>query len=878
MGQVYRACDTRLGREVAIKLLADDLVNDPAAAARFEREWRTIARLSHPNILALYDVGREAGLTFAVMELVPGASLRQRLAGGALPAARAVDIAIQIARGLHAAHQANVVHRDLKPENVIVSPAGHITILDFGLARDRLQPAGGATGDETVTVGVTETGVVLGTRGYMAPEQVRAEVVDHRADIFALGTVLYEMLAGRRAFMGPSPVETLHAVLATDPDMSALPASRPALRRIVSRCLEKRPEDRFNSALDVAYALEAVAPAEDDVTAPGGGAAHVSTWWRSPAVWVAGALLVTAGAGGGRLLLRGSPGGSEAQAPISLRAQLQGPPGVVIDLAFSPDGRRLGANAASGPDASALWTRETSDASWRQLAPVNLREAGWLAWSPDGRSLLYPALDGGAFRLRVVDIASGAIRTLFDSDPNKVDLTQGSDDPEVLESSGERMGGAWGEAGILVGGNRLRHVSPDGGVVTALLNPGKSVRSQRWPTFLPDGRTFVFTQAGSAESDRGVFIGRVGSPAARRLLPVPAAAVVTRSGHLVYAHDGTVMAAPFDFSANQVSGPARVIASGLGVRGDYSWFTVSPQGTVALPFVDGARVPLAELELFDRTGLVTKTIGEPDRYSQLSLSPDGSRVLVESERPAFDIITIDKGLRVPVGYPSGAIYYASPVWSPDGLRAAAVQYAPGPERNLCTIDIATGRVHVLVRTERGRWPQAWTGDGREIVVSRWETGGSSVFAIPVDDPAAERRLSPEGAFVADKAAISPDDGWVAYHTNETGAFEVYVQPRAATTGRRRISPRGGMSPAWSDRGRELFYLQPDGTFMVVPFSASMMPGPPAALFRIRSTPAPNRRQFAVLPGAQRFVFISAIDSGFSEQISVVTNWTAILER
>ena len=195
MGQVYRARDSRLGREVAIKLLADDLVNDPAAAARFEREWRTVARLSHPNILALHDVGRQAGLTFAVMELVPGASLRQRLAGGALPPAKAVDIAIQIARGLHAAHQANIVHRDLKPENVIVSPAGHITILDFGLARDRLGPAGGARGDDTVTVGVTETGVVLGTRGYMAPEQVRAEAVDHRADIFALGAVLYEMLA-----------------------------------------------------------------------------------------------------------------------------------------------------------------------------------------------------------------------------------------------------------------------------------------------------------------------------------------------------------------------------------------------------------------------------------------------------------------------------------------------------------------------------------------------------------------------------------------------------------------------------------------------------------------------------------------------------------
>ena len=875
MGQVYRARDSRLGREVAIKLLADDLVNDPAAAARFEREWRTVARLSHPNILALHDVGREPGLTFAVMELVPGASLRQRLAGGALPPAKAVDIAIQIARGLHAAHQANIVHRDLKPENVIVSPAGHITILDFGLARDRPGPAGGARGDDTVTVGVTETGVVLGTRGYMAPEQVRAEAVDHRADIFALGAVLYELLAGERAFTGPSPVETLHAVLAEDPDMSALPASRPALRRIVSRCLEKRPEDRFNSALDVAYALEAVAPAEDQAIGP---AVHVSTAWRSPAVWMAGALLVIAGAGGGRLLLRGSPGGSEAQAPISLRAQLQGPPGVVIDLAFSPDGRRLGAIAASGPDASALWTRETSDASWRQLAPVNLREAGWLAWSPDSRSLLYPAFDGGAFRLRVVDVTSGAIRTLLDSDPNEVDSTDGSTDSDVLESSAERMGGAWAEAGILVGGHRLRHVSPDSGVVTALLNPGTSVRSQRWPAFLPDGRTFVFTQAGSAESDRGVFIGRVGSPERRRLLPVPAAVVVTRSGHLLYSHDGTVMAAPFDLSTNQVSGPARVIASGLGVRGDYSWFTVSPQGTVALPFVDAARVPLAELELFDRTGLVTKTIGEPDRYFQLSLSPDGSRVLVESERPAFDIITIDKGLRVPLGYPSGAIYYASPVWSPDGLRAAAVQHAPGPERNLCTIDIATGRVHVLVRTERGRWPQAWTRDGREIVVSRWETGGSSLFAVPVDDPAAERRLSPEGAFVADKAAISPDDRWVAYHTNETGAFEVYVQPRAAPAGRRRISPRGGMSPAWSDTGGELFYLQPDGTLMAVPFSASVAPGPPAALFRIRPTPAPNRRQFAVLPGAQRFIFISAIDAGGSEPISVLTNWTTILER
>ena len=253
MGEVYRARDPRLGREVAIKVLAADLTGSPQAAARFEREWHVVASLSHPNILSLHDVGQHDGFTFAVMELVPGETLRQRLTSGALPARKALEYAIQIARGLGAAHQAGIVHRDLKPENIIVTPDGHVKILDFGLARPQRDsnPDG-----STALADITDSGVVLGTRSYMAPEQARGEATDQRSDIFSFGAVLYEMLTGSRAFTGASPVEVLHAVIASEPDASKLSSTHPAVRRIVTRCLEKRPEERFTSAHDLAYALE----------------------------------------------------------------------------------------------------------------------------------------------------------------------------------------------------------------------------------------------------------------------------------------------------------------------------------------------------------------------------------------------------------------------------------------------------------------------------------------------------------------------------------------------------------------------------------------------------------------------------------------------
>jgi eukaryotic-like serine/threonine-protein kinase len=862
MGEVYRARDTRLGRDVAVKVIGTRREHSAAASARFEREWHIVAGLSHPNIVALYDVGQQDGLTFAVMELVAGETLRQRVRGGPLAARKAIELGIQIARGLDAAHRVGIVHRDLKPENLVITPGGHVKILDFGLARPAEgEPAGGGS-TETAAL-VTDAGTVLGTAGYMAPEQARGEPADHRADIFSFGAVLYEILTGRLAFGGATAVERMHAVLTIEPDLTRLAAMYPSLRHVVMRCLEKRPDDRFSSAHDLAFALEAVGEASA-ATAPLIGPSPGSRRWLRHAGLIVAlvAMLVTGVALGRGFAPRLATG--PVAAP-GLRSQIEGPPGHLGELAFSPDGAMLAAVAWGSDFLATIWVRPAAGAEWRQVAATSMRYQAWCAWAPDSRSLLYPSLVDGSARLRVIDVQTGTVRTLDDP-------TAAGEGPSPLTST--RVGGAWSRsAGLLIGGQRLRKVSVASGAHEDAVETDASVQWQAWPSFLPDGTSFIFTQDSTDQSRRGIFLGRTGSPRVTRLLPVVGNARLSPSGHLLYARGDALMAAPLDLATERLTGEPRLVASGLPVVEGFSWISVSPRDEVAFATA-GTRVVRSELIVFDRTGKRLDELGELRSLAELALSPDARRIAVlQSGRP-IDLIDVQKGPHVAVGRPPAGRWVGSPAWSPDGRRIAATLYEPPTGRHLAFIEVATGQVAVVLRPDRARWPQAWSADGREIVVAVWEPTGASLWAVRADAPRTERRLSPEGPVSVRDATLSPDDRWLAYDSNETGEFEIYLQSFDRPTERRRVSPDGGGAPTWSRNGREILYVRPDGMLMAVPVRPPMETGAPIALFKMPIDPRRPGKQYVVLPEGR---LVANVPSAAQEPsvATLLTHWTAL---
>jgi hypothetical protein len=570
MGEVYRARDPRLGREVAIKVIAARIADDPSALARFEREARAVARLSHPNIVAIHDIGREQGITYAVMELLPGEALRRRLLSGALQVRKALDVATQVARGLGAAHEAGIAHRDLKPENVFVLPDGQVKILDFGLAQALAPDESGASSTTRLDL-LTAPGTVSGTPAYMAPEQIQGLRVDGRCDIFALGSVLFEMLSGRRPFAGNSSLDVMHAIVHDEPAPAALADLPGSIRRIMLRCLEKQPQDRFSSARDLAFALEAAAETGSD----SGTRLETLPAWRTRTRLRGGAALGAATLGvalavGYAWLPRAEPS-PVAPAVHSMRLLLPGPPGYINSWRFSPDGRMLATLVRAGtarrdpgaPDLerAGVWVCDLISAEWRQLAPTNRidEHLSALAWSPDGRSVLFQAVVPGAIELRSVDVSSRALRPL-----GRLDGTRGAE------------GASWSrESGIVIGGRTLRILSPESGALADLLPLDAAVSWRRWPWFLDDGRTFVFTQDGRSERERGIFLEHVGSTGVVRLLPVVSNAIVTRLGSLVYADGGALLAVPLDLTTERTVGAPRPLATGQVTYEGYTWFAVS---------------------------------------------------------------------------------------------------------------------------------------------------------------------------------------------------------------------------------------------------------------------------------------------------------------
>ena len=706
MGEVYRARDPRLGRDVAIKVLPGLFSADVDRLHRFEQEARAAAALSHPNILAVLDIGTDANAPFIVSELLEGETLRERVNAGPVAVRKAIQYALAIAHGLTAAHEKGILHRDLKPENVFVTGDNRIKILDFGLAKLTQDPS--AAGSSIVTAPATQPGVVLGTVGYMAPEQVRGLPVDHRADLFALGAILYELLSGRRAFSRDTAPETMAAILNEDPaDLSAAAgAIPPDLVRIVNRCLEKRPSERFQTASDLAFALQGLSDASGVSKAT---SAVRPSFRRAWIGWAVAVLLLATLAPLAFRHVRERP-----PSPGSIRFQVAptvefGGPG---NFSVSPDGRHLAFVGRGSDGIARLWIRAMDSLEVRPLPGSELGDSSPPPfWSPDGR---FVAFDAGG-RLKKLDVSGGLPQTLCD-------LPRGS----------VAVGGSWNRDGDIIFGNfgGLLRVRESGGTASPLtsLDASRKEEYHLLPTFLPDGRHFVYLRVSpGAPEASGIYIGTLDAkPEAQnleRLLPYEigvtyAAAANSGPGRLLFLREGTLIAQPFDERRLALAGEPVPVAERVGAFRDGAFFSVSTNDVLVYRTADTD----SQLTWFDRLGAVSGRASEPGGFRGVALSPDGRRAVAPRTNPLdttqtdlwlFDLTRGSGATRMTLG---GGIA-ESPVWYPDGTRIVYTFNNSSLRQKL-----ASGErdEEELLRSNSASslWANSWSPDGRFLLYSR----------------------------------------------------------------------------------------------------------------------------------------------------------------
>jgi len=873
MGEVYRARDTRLGRDVAVKVLPPDLARDAQALARFEREARAVAALSHPNIVALYDIGTEQGV-FIVTELLEGQTLRDRLHAGALPPRKALEFAAQMAAGLAAAHERGVVHRDLKPENVFVTADGRIKLLDFGLAQIPAAPLAAAGRSVAQTTVGTTPGMVLGTLGYMAPEQVRGQSVDARADIFALGAVLYEMVTGARAFAGETPADTISAILHRDPPPVAAASGvtiAPQIDRLVRRCLEKSPGDRFQSARDLMFAIEAMATGSSPGSPERGYDGEPN---RNPernlvvsgvsgtktALTAIGLAIVLAAAAfvAGR---RTAPAPASAAAPAA-RFGIPTSMGWFDAVSVSPDGRYIvytGGSETSGTSgftglgdvfrSSGFWLRRTDAIEVRRL-PDTESAMPLFFWSPDSRSVGY--ITGNALMVR--EVPDGTAR-------------------RIAEVPGRAFGAAWGPSDIVVattGG--LYRLAPTGGPLRLFVATDPSRDTWRgWPSFLPDGRLLygALTRGNNEEHlethaatldgrDLGtVFTGGVGATYA--------------DGHLLYGSHGALYAQPFDAAHLKTVGERVQIAPSVAQDWRSGLLVARASDNGVLVFRVASQ-SMFQFTWFDREGRRLGTVGAPGAYINFDVSPDGRRVIAARQettpgRQGLWMIDIERGVTSLVTDRDDAEDADDPTWTADGARVA---FRHGPK--LVIRSPNGGEEQMVVDAEA--YPDSFSRDGRYISYGRARGNLYEAWALDVKTPGAKPILLVMGVTLSDETRFSPNGRWVAYHANQTGAVQVHVIPFPPTGESWQISTAGGAQPRWSADGQELFYLDGGGRLMSVkmPDSDPRRAAEPKALFNTGLTTVSDALdQFAVVGG--RFLLrVPAAGGPDPAAIQVVVNW------
>ena len=861
MGEVYRARDTKLERDVAIKVLPDEFANDDERLARFEREAKLLASLNHPNIASIHGFEESDGVKALVLELVEGPTLAERITQGPIPVDEVIAIAKQIAEALEAGHEAGVIHRDLKPANVKVKEDGTVKVLDYGLAKALEGDAPTSTDSElsqspTLTRQGTQVGVILGTAAYMSPEQAKGKRVDKRTDIWAFGAVAYEMLTGTRAFHGGDVSEVLASVIKSEPDWAALPVGTPeSLRSVLRLCLTKDVKGRFRDIGDAQLAIgafETTASPQGAVSPPVG--LRVSIGMAAAAALLIG---VITGVAVWSVTYREPP-----PRPV-VRSSLTLPPGVSLTntgrhvVALSSDGTHLVYSANNQ-----LYLRSMDQT---ESTPVRGTEGGARNpfFSPDGLWVGFWVRG----QLKKVAIRGGAPVSLGDT---------------VNPPRGAR----WGAENTIVFGQRgtgIMEVSADGGTLEVLI-PLEGIEVGHGPQVLPGEKAVLFTLApeGTNWDDAQIVVHSLETGERKILIERGRDARYVPTGHLVYVLDGTLFAAPFDAGKLELTGGAVPMAADVMTAGESTGaahFSVSETG--ALVYVPGGGLESRTLVWVDRDGREEALAAEPRAYAYPRISPDGERVALDVRDQENDIWVWNFGRETMTRLTFAPGQDMNPVWTRDGRRVAFTSERDGPRNLYWKAADGTGTVERLNESEIPELPTAFTPDGTQLVFFEVAAEGGLNLGVLSLEGSPEPLLATE--FDERNAEISPDGRWLAYESDSSGQYEVYVRPfPSVDDGLWLISKGGGRQPLWAPDGRELFYLTPGTSLMTVDVQTepSVAYGKPEEVFAGRFSGGPFLRTYDISPDGERFLMIkeSGNDETSSTEFILVQNWFEELKR
>ncbi len=866
MGEVYKARDTRLERIVAVKVLPQHLSASPEVRQRFEREAKTISQLSHPHICALYDVGHQDGTDYLVMELLEGDTLSERLAKGALPLEQALRYGIEIADALDKAHRQGIVHRDLKPGNVMLTKSG-VKLLDFGLAK-AMAPAAPQTSLTSMPTrqGLTQEGTILGTFQYMAPEQLEGKDADARTDIFALGAVLYEMATGKKAFSASSQASLITSIMSAEPpSVSSLqPTSPAAFDRVVKKCLAKDPEDRWQNARDLMSELQWIAQGSQAGAVSPTPARRKNRERLALGLAAAGLLAALAG------FVAAARSSSRAAAlSRPMRSSIVLPEMTALrGIALSPDGRRLAYVARDSSGRNLLWIRALDSLSMQALPGTE--NPSFPFWSPDSRLLGFFA-DG---KLKKIDASGGPAQTLCDAPINR--------------------GGAWNREGVIVfspvSDGPLYRVSASGGPPAQLtrFDPARGETSHRWPFFLPDGRRFLYVVAsfGGRKEKTGIYVGSLDSNEETFLASANSRVAYAPPGYLLFARERTLLAQPFDAKKARTLGDPVPLAEQIQYfpQNYNTLFSVSESGV--LLYQPRSAAGVGQLVWLDRGGAPVGSLGAPADQANPRISPDGRRVTVGINDPQTgnnDVWIYESSGGIPTRLTSDPGFDIGAIWSPDGDRVGFMSIRSGHSDLYQKSSSGSGSEQVVYASDRSKYPTDWSPDGRSILYRGFDSDSNfELWTVPVaGDPKPIPFL--KAAFGVDQGQFSPDGRWVAYASNESGRWEIYVTSFPEPGGNWKVSSSGGSEPRWRRDGRELYYLAPDGKLMSVDVTAgpTFVAGTARPLFQTRRREhiaSADLFSYDVSADGQRFLVNTDVGEVASIPLTIVLNWTAELKK
>ncbi len=850
MGVVYRAQDTRLNRQVAIKVMPDEFASDHERVLRFEREAKVLATLDHPNVAAIHGLEESEGRLYLVMELVEGKTLAERLKKGRIPLKETLETCVQIAAGLELAHEKGIIHRDLKPSNIKITPEGRVKILDFGLAKRFFQEPSADSGSSVVSESMTETGVILGTAAYMSPEQAKGKPVDRRTDIWAFGCLMYECLSGKRAFPGDTVSETIAAILDREPDWEALPLATPAsFHRLLERSLRKNPQERLHDAADLRIEIQ------DMLREPPGPELKQRGLQRPLLPWLAVTtsllLCVVAGIVLSRIWTRvGGNSGRVERITISLAASgLKLSPGGGV--AISPDGQNI-VFPAIAADGQRLYVRQLD--AWEPRPLKGTEGAQNPIFSPDGQWVAFQA----NWKLQKIPVAGGP------TEP-------------ICSASVQFNGGTWARDGHIIFGQipnaGIWRVAADGGQPEALARPPEDGTQYHWPELLPGGDAVMFTVL---HQNRSIAACVPGKGEIRRLVESGMHARYVQTGHLLYQAEGSLRAAPFDPDTLQIRGPSRLVEEGIAKgSGRGREYDVSAHGTLVYA---PPSTSMMKLVWKDRAGSTVPLNLNPRMYAYPALSPDGRKIAVnvrEGTDGAQNVwVASTEGepmTRLSFGY-----YDNFNLYTPDGSRVFFTSAEKGNFNIFWAAADGSTRPEALTAGVHFLRPTSFSPDGKTLLVNDADRDGCrDICALDVAHPKVSRPFIATRYYELE-AVFSPDGRYVAYQSNESGRDEVYVQPYPGPGPKVRISLEGGQAPAWNPRGGELFYESPNA-FMAVRMEGGKPAGSPVRLFA--HVPTEYRKHYDVSPDGQRFLMLqSAEPAGAGSEINVITNWFEELKR